>query len=140
MRELFGNARLSEELWFSGVLGDSFGVADDSLVADRELPAATLPAAGQYRAAIHCLHAGAEAVLFGTLTVIRLKRSLRHIGEIGPVLEALSTPAARRTDRALLPGQIITDTASIAESTGPKSIRSFVSYKMSLQEVAHAED
>ena len=78
MRELFGNARLSEEPLFSELLGDSFGVADDTFVAHRELPPATLPAAGQNGAAIHCLHAGAEAVLLRTLTVIRLKSSLRH--------------------------------------------------------------
>ena len=90
MRELFGNARVSEELSLgSEGLGDSFGVADDPFVANGELPASALPAASQNRAAIHCLHAGAEAVLLRTLTVIRLKSSLRHISEYGPVSKAL---------------------------------------------------
>jgi hypothetical protein len=85
MRELFGNARVSEELPFScGVLSDGFGVADDPFVADGQLPASALPAARKNRPAVHCLHAGAEAVLLRTLTVIRLKRSLRHIGEKRP--------------------------------------------------------
>ena len=91
MRELFGNARLSEELLVSGclLLGDSFGVAHNALVADGKLPAPALAAASQNGPAIHCLHAGAEAMLLGALTVIRLKRSLRHISEIGPVVKAL---------------------------------------------------
>ena len=99
MRELFGNARVFEELFGDslgelGGLGDSFGVADDPFVADGKLPASAFAAASKYGPAIDCLHAGAEAVLFGALAVIRLKRSLRHIGVGG---SASSACAQKRT-------------------------------------------
>ncbi len=127
MRELFGNARFSEELrWLCrGWLGDSFCVADDPFVANGELPAAAFAAAGQYGAAIHCLHAGAEAVLFGALTVIRLKSSLRHISESAPFRRRFPvTTITWKTGRALLPGQIVTYSAKYSSMSRGASIES----------------
>ena len=60
---------------------DTFGKTSDGalpLGADSKLLAAPRPAARKHRSAILGLHAGAEAVGFGTVTVIRLKGAFRH--------------------------------------------------------------
>lgn len=53
-------------------------VPDGSFVTDRQLVPATRPAASQHRPPVLGLHAHAEAVCFGPLVIVRLKRSLRH--------------------------------------------------------------
>lgn len=55
------------------------GVTNDSLVAHRQLVASLCPPAGQYRPAIFCLHALAESMGLGPLTVVRLKCTLWHL-------------------------------------------------------------
>ena len=54
-------------------------VPDGSFIADRQFVAATSPAAREHGAAILGLHARAKPVLLGALTIIRLKRTFRHL-------------------------------------------------------------
>jgi hypothetical protein len=49
------------------------------LGADRQFLTAPGPAAREYRAAILGLHTGAETMRFGTVTIIRLKSTFRHL-------------------------------------------------------------
>jgi hypothetical protein len=59
-------------------LGYLLGVADVPLVANGQLMAAFRPSAGQHGASVFGLHALAEAVSFGALPIIRLKRTFWH--------------------------------------------------------------
>jgi hypothetical protein len=61
-------------------------VAQRALIADRELVAAAGAATGQHGPAILGFHAGAEAMRFRTLMVIRLESSLRHLLPLIPPL------------------------------------------------------
>ena len=59
------------------------GSPDGSLVANRQRMTALGAAAAQHGLAIFALHAGAESMSFGALTVVRLKRSLWHVAYFG---------------------------------------------------------
>ena len=63
-------------------------------------------------------------MLFCTLTVIRLKSSLRHIGESAQFRKRVQGgKGALKTDRALLPGQIVTYSLSVAVLAGASLLK-----------------
>jgi len=61
----------------------TFGKTGDGLLpfgADGQLLTAPGPAAREHRASVFGLHPGEETVRLGTVTVIRLKSTFRHLG------------------------------------------------------------
>ena len=73
MREDFGRVSAPP----AGDLG--VGCADGSFIAHRQLVTAAGPPPGQHGAPVLGFHALTESMHFGTLTVIRLKCTLRHL-------------------------------------------------------------
>ena len=67
---------LGPQIW---ILADLTGPAHIALVAHRQLPTATSPAAGNHVAAILRLHAFAESVDLGPAAIVGLKCSFRHL-------------------------------------------------------------
>jgi len=60
------------------VLADLTGPAHVALIADRQLPTATSPAAGNDVATIFGVHALAKSVDLGPAAIVGLKCSFRH--------------------------------------------------------------